>query len=208
MKDLSFLPSATQIQAVAPTFSAVSCLLPEPQMSAGERMVRGGQVFAAAPAFVVAVSRALAMGCFPDIPVCKDALLHRQAQATAYRMLHEQLKAHADAAWEAYLLCQSDAIDQAMGVVRQVRADAERPFPGRDQLLRQVALREAEEVLAQRAKPRKRKATPVPSSPRSPQKKAREAFVSEKTRDLTWVSLTGAKAPRRTRPERGGKDRR
>src|SRR5579872_7119552 len=130
--------------------------LPDVELLPGERMAMSGHLFEEDWLFTTYVARALAdqPKLFTDVPAEVYApggpdgghtLKEDQARATALLNLFNVYERLVQRTWDAYLLTQSNATQRAMTVVRQVRADEERPFPHPESNERRMALLQAEE---------------------------------------------------------------
>lgn len=150
-------PSARQVRAYLRPVCAVAPM-PRVGLLPGERMRLAGYLFKEGDELVDAVVRALRHNreLFPDVPTDPQQIADHKEQAQAYKQIHAALSMLAERAYDNYLIEQAAAVQGAMDVVRQVRADDVRPFAQGDPQGRKDALRRAEAILARRIERQKR----------------------------------------------------
>ena len=97
-------------------------------------------------------------GIFPDVTVCPKDLMDRQRRALALQGLSKLLGNLARRAADLALIDQVGAVQDAMMIVQQVRADATLPFPPAFAEKRKRAMYLAERVLRKRQERKVRRA--------------------------------------------------
>jgi hypothetical protein len=148
-----------ELARVRATVHALLSQVPPPGLTSSQMAALGYTRFGEAPLFVRLVAVALTdnPALFSDIPICPMQILKDDDAAGSWLFVRDILLALAARAHGHYCFLNGRAVEAALKVVRQVRADQKRPFPHPQADLREAVLLPAE-LSMPRGRPKKKQA--------------------------------------------------